>query len=122
LISEYDKNSVIYQHCAKIANNCKKVIQPSIPATVSALAIIDANHKIDFVDHFWDSFQKGAGLIDGDPILTFRNRVIENARSNAKLGATMLVMMAIKSWNAYALSKPLKLLRVIDGEPVPEIK
>jgi hypothetical protein len=122
IVEEYDKRKDIYAHCATLAGRCKKIIQPSIPATVSALAILDAGHSLPFVDHFWDSFQKGVGLSEGDPVLTLRNRISENARSKAKLSATMLMMIAIKAWNAYAQSKPMKMIRVIEGEPCPEIK
>jgi hypothetical protein len=123
MINEYEKNAEAYT----IAMNClftvkpTRLLPPSVVSTVAALAIIESNHTEQEVKDFWECFESGAGLTSNDPIWVFRERCRKNASEKAKLSHNMLVMMAIKSWNAYIKNKSVSIIRVMDGEPCPTI-
>ena len=121
LIEEYDANQAQYQDAVLVGNKIKRLMMPSVGAIVAALALIDAKHSNVSVLSFWESFTEGANLSHGDPILTLKNRIMENAASKAKLSQNLLIMISIKAWNAYVQNKSLKLLRVTDGEGVTPI-
>lgn len=122
ILQEYKMHSDLYDYTAQIVNKTKKIIAPSVCSTSAALAMIDAGHPKEFVMNFWEMFATGAGLNDGDPILTFRNKVAENNASKSKLPMNLLMMLTVKAWNCYAENKQAKFFRVMQGEPVVKIK
>lgn len=122
VLHEYNQHPSEYDYTASIVYKTKKLIAPSVCATVASLAMIDAGHNKEFVMHFWESFVTGAGLNDGDPILTFRNKIAENNSAKSKLPKNILTMMTVKAWNCYAENKQAKFFRVMMGEPVVKVK
>jgi hypothetical protein len=132
IVKEYDSHKEEYHQSVNVAMRTAKLIcqsdgdklpsrrliSCSVSSTVSALAMIDAKRSFDEVDYFWKSFQSGSKLDDGDPIFTFRNRMILNGFSKSKLSSSLITMMAIKAWNAYIGNKSMKILRVSESEPV----
>jgi hypothetical protein len=118
IVQEYDENSDLYHKAVIIGQRAKKKIKGSIPATISALAMIDAKRPVEEVEHFWGLFESGEGLFKGDPILVFRNRMEENNISKSKLSGYLVMMIAVKAWNAYRENKSIKILRVTEGESV----
>lgn len=123
MIDEYEKNLEAYA----IAMNClfivkpTRLLPPSVVSTVAALALIESSHTEQEVKAFWECFESGAGLTSNDPIWVLRERCRKNASEKSKLSHNMLVMLVIKSWNAYIKNKSLSLIRVMDGEPCPTI-
>jgi hypothetical protein len=121
LISEYDNHPDEYNAAVHIAANVKASCAVSISSTAAALALIDANHTLDEVADFWESVKKGAGLEEGDPILTLRNKLAANNSSKSKLGHHLILMIVIKAWNAHIMGKRLTLLKSFDGEGVKPV-
>jgi hypothetical protein len=119
IVQEYDRNPERYTQAVKITYNTKKLIAPSICSTVSALAMIDAGHSFDLVYAFWSDFSSGAGLERGNPVLAFRNKVNENAGSKYKIPMATMMMMAVRSWNAYVKCESIKILRVDGSNVIP---
>lgn len=122
MIQEYRNHPDTYQFAARISMNCRKKLPPAVTSTVAALSVIDAGHNTEFVAHFWSLVESGIGLSEKDPILHFRNRIESNSASKSKMGNSMLITLAIKAWNLYSKSKSCGVIRLIDGEPCPEIE
>lgn len=77
----------------------------------------------DDADVFWTRFLEGQGLVEGDPILTLRERMIaEAARGAGKPSMTMKYRAAvtIKAWNAWLAGEQLKQLKWRPGGANPE--
>ncbi|MBK9316921.1 MAG: hypothetical protein IPM55_22145 [Acidobacteria bacterium] len=92
----------------------------SIPASLAAAAMfvfreIDNEAGYDFLC----KIHTGAGLSDGDPALTFRNRMIAETAGRKLLDNQVAFAFAIFAWNAHRKSSPLKLLRWAVGSDFP---
>jgi len=123
MINEYEKNMEEYElalHCLFIVRPTK-LLPPSVASTVAALALIESKHTEEEVKEFWKCFESGAGLTANDPIWVFRERCRKNQSEKSKFSQNMMVMLAIKAWNAYAQNKSISVLRIMDGEPCPTI-
>ena len=121
LTEEYIKNPEKYNLAAGVAICCRSLAPQSIIATVAALALIESRHSYGDVSLFWDRFRDGVGLEEKDPILFLRNKMALNSGARSKMPACLITMMIIKAWNLYAQSKTCTMIRMIDGEPCPEI-
>jgi hypothetical protein len=74
-------------------------------------------------DSFFIALQSGAGLKDGDPVLTLRNRLISGAREK---GGKVMTREAVYSytvyaWNAYAADRQLRSFSLKLEQGLPEI-
>lgn len=121
LIAEYDANAESYDHAANLASYMKKLCAPSVVATLSALAMIDACHNSWEVKLFWESIKTGAGLMNGDPELVLLNKLRSNDKRSAKLTTNTTLIMAVKCWNAYISNRRISTVRAEDGEPAPRV-
>lgn len=121
LIKEYDSNPAKYDDAIHIAMSAKRICTMSISSSVAALAMIDAGHTVHEVSDFWESVKVGAGLDEGDPILTLRNKLSFNSGSNAKLSTNILLMLCVKAWNAHIMGERLYQLKALDGEGVRKV-
>ena len=72
-------------------------------------------------DQFYRSLLDGENLTKHDPVYWLRSRILDNAANRAKLPQLVVLALAIKAWNAYALGKPVHSLKIGSGEPMPEI-
>jgi hypothetical protein len=97
----------------------RKILPPSIAAFVYVMA------------YRTDPAKAGAwlgalqtGIVDGQrhPVYVLRERMIENARSRAKLQAITVLAFAIKSWNALLLGRPMQVLRMMSDEDFPRFE
>lgn len=62
----------------------------------------------------------GAGLTEGDAVHVFRERMVDNAASKAKLSETCIAALFIKAWNARREGKEVRHLRYKEGGNRPE--
>lgn len=116
----YRKNSCAFDFCSHLAVRLKSVIIQSVSAGVSAIAIIDAKHSNEEVEYFWEKVRTGEGLFKGDPAHTLRETFL-GFNKYKKPSQAWQVAAAIKCWNAYVLNKQVKILRVIEGEPIQRV-
>lgn len=116
IIKEYESNSDKYDYAARIAVSTRGRIPVSIVGTVASLAIVEAGHSYNDVSDFWESFYKGTGLCEGDPVLALRNRLASNSLSQAKLPHATITLLCVKAWNSYIAGGAIKVLRVTEGE------
>jgi hypothetical protein len=70
---------------------------------------------------FSDKLGNGDGLNIGNPMLTLRNKLIENKCSEKKLNSIHIIYLIIRAWNAYISGKELRILRVNTNEKVEQI-
>jgi hypothetical protein len=62
----------------------------------------------------------GTDLKEGDAVLVFRERMVDNAASKAKLSETYIAALFIKAWNARRDGKEVRHLRYKEGGNSPE--
>ena len=70
-------------------------------------------------DAFFTDLALGANLRQHQPVLTLRQRLIEDKGSRAKLPSNVLSAFFVKAWNAELHGQPLKLLRWRSDEAFP---
>lgn len=82
---------------------------PSGPA--SMLAYFAAKKAATQVDYFFEALKSGAGLHNGDPILTLRNKITKHKLlgKNRILDLEMAAML-INTWNAYRAGNKLSVI------------
>lgn len=70
---------------------------------------------------FSHAIQSGADLVDGSPILAFRDRMIKDKGALAKLNARTKLAMMIMCWNKWLRNQPTKILRIGAQDEWPQI-
>lgn len=122
-----DKNLADLEVSLKVA----KSIRRQLPMSVTVLGVAHwLFRQIDEEDcsFFFDRIRDGQGLVEGDPVLVLRKRVLIDATNerNQKLKPFHLLALLIKAWNAYRMGEQLNNLRWRTGgarpEPFPEPK
>jgi hypothetical protein len=71
---------------------------------------------------FWTSVATGAGLESGTPSHLLNRRMMNDARSVAKLDKWTVSALAIKAWNAHSTKSEIKTLKISSNEDFPRIK
>lgn len=106
-------------------NNIKQLIQPSISIWLYYEFLIRSSELK--VDRFFAKFATGKESEIGDPVLTLRNRLIQEKITGIRIGKRSrltemeIIVFCIKAWNAYIKSKPIKKLvwnREIESFPM----
>lgn len=72
-------------------------------------------------DQFFAQVASGEGLKKTDPAFALRKRLIDAAQDRAKLPAFVLAGYIFKAWNSARKREPMKVLRMIEGESLPEV-
>jgi hypothetical protein len=121
LIAEYNANPEVYSSAVKMAGRLKKICAPSVASTLYSLAVIEGGHPIEKAESFWLKMMDGDNLAKNDPILVFRNKLIDNKNSKAKLHFTDQLMVGIKAWNAHVLGRSISYLKTSINESCPKI-
>lgn len=71
---------------------------------------------------FWTALAgDGSGLKATDPVLHLRNRLAGRAKADAKERVNAIIHWFFKAWVSYRDRKPMKQLRINDGEKFPQI-
>jgi hypothetical protein len=70
---------------------------------------------------FISCVESGEGLLKGHPALEFRNRMVREFGSKARLDRTVVLVLMIKAFNAYLRGDSVGTLKFIDNEKFPEI-
>ena len=87
----------------------------------SGLHFLFSRSDKNLADVFFGKLLNGDGLSKGDCILLFRERLIANKSSQAKLSASFIAAIAIKTWNAFATGRKIGVLRWTEDESFPSI-
>ena len=72
------------------------------------------NESNELNDEFWNGLWLGVDLVEGDPRLLLRNRVLQHQNSvkqTGKLSPIDLRAITIKAWNSFIEGRTLKFLR-----------
>lgn len=120
VIEVYESDPEGISHAVTRATTTCKNLIPSGPA--SMLYYFAAKKSATQVDYFFDAMQTGAGLHNGDPILTFRNKIIKHKTlgKNRILDLEMAAML-IHTWNAYRAGQKLSVITgtKVHGDKTP---
>jgi len=83
----------------------------------SGLHYLFSGKDATLADIFFDSLASGENLSAGEPVLTLRNRLVDNRANKAKVSRGFTVQMCLKAWNATRHGRSLRLIKLIDGDP-----
>jgi pterin-4a-carbinolamine dehydratase len=111
------KNAGIEQWVQK-SRGCKLVSDSPV---VAALAYLFSKKNPALANEFVERLIDGANLVQHHPIVTLRDRLIQNKASVAKLPRRLVIIFIIKAWNAMREGNKLKLLRHTEVENFPVI-
>lgn len=118
LLDLLDRNPSIATHVVAGAKyrRARTLLSPGIWGFVySAAAMTDTDKSRDFAE----SFDSGQDLKKGNPALTLRERAAQNRASRVRVRPLVLVVYAIKAWNAYVNGRSLTVLKWQEGEEFP---
>jgi hypothetical protein len=118
LLDLLDRNPKIAQYVQEgnKYRRARTLLSPGIWGFVySAAAMTDP----DKARMFAEQFDSGQDLKKGNPALTLRERASQNRAARARLRPLVLVVYAIKAWNAYVNGRQLSILKWQDGESIP---
>ncbi len=104
-----DSTQFAHSVCAK-----NKLITASL---VAALHFLFSKKNPDEADLFFEKFSSGTELKIGNPILTLRERLMQDSLNKTKLKGKEKMAFTIMSWNAFLKGKELKQLRASDTFP-----
>lgn len=72
---------------------------------------------------FLNDVSKGIGLQQNDPAYTVREHIISRqAKGGVRIARQYVLGVLIKAWNARRDSRPMRVVRVGEGEPFPKVK
>lgn len=91
------------------------------PSVIAFCHYLGSMRDPEAANRFYGQVASGEGLLKSDPAFALRKRLIDAAQSRTTMPAFMLAGYALKAWNAYRKNVPVKLLRMDDGEPLPEV-
>jgi len=102
------------------ARKCRPII-PSLSAAAFCHYVLSRIDS-DEADKFFDSLATGENLAKGNPILTLRNKFIEDKNDKKRVEHWQMIHYVFRVWNAIRINKPLCVIRAIrdDAElPTP---
>jgi len=82
-------------------------------------------HQADpaLADEFMNGLVTGVGLEAGSPILFFRNTLEGRMQErHRRMGQFEIIVLAIKTWNAWRAGEPIKQLKIVPGETFPTVE
>lgn len=74
------------------------------------------------VEQFTDKMATGEGLVKGDALLLFRQKMLNLVGERHKLRQLDKLALLVKSWNAFVRNRPVGLLRWSSDEQFPKIE
>ena len=118
MMDTYKRHRSDFDYWAAVASATKSVIPRS--SSMAAIGFQLAKKHDTEAKLFFSYLRDGAGLNEGDPILTLRERFASEFQSRAKVRATVLAAYVVKTWVAWMTDKPLRLLRWAEFGPVAQ--
>ncbi len=91
------------------------------PSVIAFCHYLSSTRDPEGANRFFGQVASGEGLRKSDPAFALRKRLIDAAQSRTTMPAYILAGYALKAWNAYRKNIPVKLLRMDDGETLPEV-
>jgi hypothetical protein len=81
-------------------------------ATAAFLFFVFAELDAAEASYFFEKLATGEDLLQGDPIMAFRERLIKNRTSISKLRQRDIVILGIKAWNAYREKRKIRHIQI----------
>jgi hypothetical protein len=72
-------------------------------------------------DRFFEQVASGEGMTKTDPAFVLRKRLIDAAQTQTMMPRFVLAGYVFKAWNAARKGDQIKVLRMMDGETLPEV-
>jgi hypothetical protein len=107
---------------AEIATRTRKGFRAVSQSTAGTAHNMFNRIDPDDTAEFFARFASGAGLPEGSPILTLRNRMMRDAAEGRRQGDMVKIGMMIKAWNYYRKGQTLNRLEMHNDSimPIPE--
>ena len=88
--------------------NGRRILQPSV---ITVLHYLFAQKDMAAADDFFDKLLNGTSLAPLDPILTLRNKLIENSLKSQKYDRDSLLVYTIMAWNGWRRGDKMAYIR-----------
>lgn len=117
---EYGRDSEAWSWAVKTATSftVTKIVTPASLATLLYLAATHQGYSREYLKQFCSRLSQGDGLLAGNPILAFRNKVIGD---NSRLLSQARLADYIKLFNAFTSGQSLKIFKQQSFPPMPTI-
>ena len=115
-----------YNECKDMIEQAADVAEHKHPFVKSHMAlaycIIGRNtaHR-DMLKSFFDALKTGCDIGMKHPIMTLRNRLLDNRLKVRVLSVQETIAAYVRVWNAYVRGKDLTVIRWNPNEPMPEV-
>jgi hypothetical protein len=70
---------------------------------------------------FFGAIERGAGLDEGNPVLTLRERIRNDKDTGVQVNDVRAIGYVVRAWNAHREGRKLTRMQHAIGEPIPEI-
>ncbi len=122
VLSWIEKNDRLMES-AKKAQAAMNANPKTIATVLAALHFIASRGDGSAIaDAFVDGIGSGAGLNNGDPRLTLRNRLIARASNSKAETINHMAVLHVYAWNAFAEGRTLNKMLWREGDRLPSIK
>lgn len=91
-------------------------------ATLAFVHFMGSRTSPEKANRFIADLQAGANLPDGSPVLALMKAAKTGAIGRSSMARDRLCAMVAKSWLSYERGRPLKLLKLCDGEKFPRFR
>ena len=118
--TEYTRDTEGWQWAASLSNLkvTKKIVTASPMTAIFYLAAIHHGYSREYLAKFASKLSQGDGLLIGNPILAFRNKVISD---NSAYKAQSRLADYLKLLNAYTSGQSLKIFKQQAFPPMPTL-
>jgi hypothetical protein len=91
------------------------------PGPFAAFLLLFRKKDSALADIFVERLVTGAGLIDGEPVLTLRNRLAQERSGARRLPTYYEMAFLVRAWNATRRGQKLKIIKWNHGDDFPEV-
>ena len=115
-----------YNECKDMIETASAVADRKHPYVKSHMALAycligrKTAHR-DLMNSFFESVRTGCNIDMKHPIMTLRNRLLDNRLGVRALSVQETIAAYIRVWNAYVRGKDLTVIRWNASEPMPEV-
>jgi hypothetical protein len=120
-IINYVKTTPGVHDAVRRVKNSQQLNRMSVGAALPAIAFLGNQVAPELTERFLLGVETGEGLSGGDPRLTLRDWYFNHQRGSTRIEAPVQFALGVKAFNAFAEAKPLRVLKMLDNETVPDV-
>ena len=114
-----ERHPLISKYATRHSAGKLKFLVPT--CSMAPMVLAAEKYGEDLVDQFVNDLDTGEGTSKGDPAFEFRERMITNRGSVAKLRTETIVLFAMKAISAFCNGRKIGVLRIMAKEGFPSL-